>query len=209
MKSTKKITSVKKYTEDWFPAIELEDLQSMEELYFVWWLCDLKDEGYVEDAWYESDAFVLGKGYTKKYSKKMKTKVKVEDESVLPQTVYTPDFKIKWTEKARGIFYHDLVSDCKITHGRKPKYSIGADLVSYVEIKPNFDFNNMTRYVKIKINWLFQATGVYVNLVKVPQIFKDTFVPDRYFLTDEAKKTRQIKFKTKRIGEFVSSVKKC
>ena len=202
MKSTKKIVSVNKYTEDWFPQIELEDLQSMEELYFLWWLCDLKDEGYVEDAWYEEDAFVLGKGYEKSYIKRMKTKEKVEEESVLPSTVYTPDFKIKWTEKARGVFYHDLVSEEKLTHGRKPKYSIGADLVSYIEIKPNFDFNNMTRYVKIKINWLFQATGVFVNLVKVPQIFKDTFVPDRYFLTDEGKRTRQIKFKTKRLQDY-------
>lgn len=76
------------------------------------------------------------------------------------------------------------------------------DLISYVEIKPNFDFNNMTRYVKIKINWLFQQTGVFVNLVKVPEIFKNTFVPDRYFLTDEGKRTRQIKFKTKRLQDF-------
>lgn len=83
-------------------------------------------------------------------------------------------------------------------HHPKPKYSIGADLVSYVEIKPNFDLNISSHIVKVKINWLFQATGVYVNLVKVPQIFKDTFVPDRYFLTDEAKKTRQIKYETKR-----------
>ena len=202
MKSTKKIVSVNKYTEDWFPQIELEDLQSMEELYFLWWLCDLKDEGYVEDAWYEDDCFTLGKGYTKGYIKRLKTKDRVEEEGVLPSSVYTPDFKIKWTEKARGVFYHDLVSEEKLMHGRKAKYSLGEDLVSYVEIKPNFDFNNMTRYVKIKINWLFQATGIYVNLVKVPEIFKDTFVPDRYFLTDEGKRTRQIKFKTKRITDY-------
>jgi len=204
MKSTKKIVSVGKYTEAWFPQIELEDLQSMEELYFLWWLCDLKDEGYVSDAWYEDDKFVLGKGYEKSYKKRMKTKTKVESESVLPKSVYTPDFRIKWTEKARGVFYHDLVSEEKLTHGRKPMYSLGQDLTSYIEIKPSFDFNNMTRYVKIKINWLFQAEGIYVNLVKVPDIFKQTFVPDRYFTTDENKKARSIKFKTKRLKEFVS-----
>ena len=202
MKSTKEIVSVNKYTEDWFPQIELEDLQSMEELYFVWWLCDLKDEGYVEDAWYEDDTFTLSKGYSKLYTKRMKTKTKVEEEAVLPSLVYTPDFKIKWTEKARGVFYHDLVSEEKVTHGRKPLYSLGEDLVSYVEIKPSFDFNNMTRYVKIKINWLFSEAGIFVNLVKVPDIFKSTFVPDRYFLTDEGKRTRQIKFKTKRITDY-------
>ena len=202
MKSTQGIVSVGKYTEDWFPQIELEDLQSMEELYFVWWLCDLKDEGYVEDAWYEDDTFTLSKGYSKLYTKRMKTKTKVEEEAVLPSLVYTPDFKIKWTEKARGVFYHDLVSEEKVTHGRKPLYSLGEDLVSYVEIKPNFDFNNMTRYVKIKINWLFSEAGIFVNLVKVPDIFKSTFVPDRYFLTDEGKRTRQIKFKAKRITDY-------
>lgn len=202
MKSTKGIVSVGKYTEDWFPQIELEDLQSMEELYFVWWLCDLKDEGYVEDAWYEDDTFALSKGYSKLYTKRMKTKTKVEEEAVLPSLVYTPDFKIKWTEKARGVFYHDLVSEEKVTHGRKPLYSLGEDLVSYVEIKPSFDFNNMTRYVKIKINWLFSEAGIFVNLVKVPDIFKSTFVPDRYFLTDEGKRTRQIKFKAKRITDY-------
>lgn len=202
MKSTKRITSVGKNTEEWFPQVEYEDLQSMEELYFLWWLCDLKDYGYVEDAWYEDDVFVLGKGYDKIYEKQMKTKTKRLNETVIPQNIYTPDFKIKWTEKARGVFYEDLVSKNKLMHGRRANYMIGEDLVSYIEIKPDFDFNNMTRYVKIKINWLFQSHGVYVNLVKVPSLFKSTFTPERYILTDNNKKTRRINFKVKKISSF-------
>ena len=61
------------------------------------------------------------------------------------------------------------------------------DLTSYIEVKPDFDFNNMTRYARIKMNWLFQQTGVFTNLVKVPSVFKNTFTPDRYILTDNNK----------------------
>lgn len=204
-KKKKEIISVGKNTEDYFPQIELEDLQSMEELYFLWYLCDLKDAGYVEDAWYEDDTFTLGKGYEKEYKVVMKTKTKIKKETVVKPTIYTPDFKIKWTEEAVGVFYMDYVAEERITYSSKPVFSLGMDLTSYIEVKPDFDFNNMTRYAKIKMNWLFQQTGVFTNLVKVPTVFKNTFTPDRYILTDNNKRTRQIKFKIKTIQEFVKT----
>ena len=199
----KEIVSVGKNIEEWFPQIEYDLLQSMEELYFVWWLCDLKDMGYVEDAWYEDDTFVLGDGCTKFYTKHMKTKSKRLEETVVRPTVYTPDFKIKFTEKADGVFYRDIVSEDKLMKGSKRLFFFGEDLVSYVEIKPDFDFNNMTRYAKIKINWLFQRSKIYVNLVKVPTVFKDTFTPERYLLTDNNRRTRSIKYKVKTLKDFI------
>jgi hypothetical protein len=189
-------------TYNYFPEIDLSDLKSDEEFYYLFWLCELCEYGYIETAEYESETFTLTNGYTKFYEKQLKTKVKREEETIAKPIVYTPDFKIYWTEKAVGVFYMDYTSDCKLMHGHHPLYSLGCDLVSYTEVKGSFDPNNTTRATKQKIAWLFDKHKVYTNIHFVPDIFKKTFTPKEFMVTKKQRKLKDLKYDVKTIEDF-------
>jgi len=202
---------------DYFPQITEEKLASDEELYFAWWLVDLYKAGYVLNALHEPTTFELSDAVTKPYriETQLKTKLKVVDgtEQVLDGLVYTPDFAIQWSEKAIGIFCATLDNPGKITYKNNPIMQIvrkrGVDYWGYVEIKPDFDYNNMTRAAKIKMNWTYQKHGVFVNLCKVGKsFFKKTFTPERYYYNNKNGKRRAIKFNPRTLGEFINSLSK-
>ena len=44
----------------------------------------------------------------------------------------------------------------------------------------------------------------YINLFVPPKIFKKTFTPKRYLLTDVSKTKRKINFPTKSLEEFIN-----
>lgn len=178
------------------------EFESKEELYFSWYLEVLRNWNFIE-LWEKIDEpFQLTSDLTIKYIKPMK---RVPDKE-LTQTlfsgrVYTPDFKIKWTDQAIGIFTQELQDGEKIT---TPFISQGN--VSIVEVKGVFDNNNMTRLATNNIKDIYEKYGVYVTMTKIPMLFKKTFTPERYLLTDKSFKPRKIKYATRTIKEFITEV---
>jgi hypothetical protein len=177
----------------------MTEFDSKEELHFSWYLNELRNAGYI-NKWDKfenvNDPYPLTEGLAHKYIKPMK---RVEDkelyQTILAPSVYTPDFKIWWTPKARGIFVTDLniYSKEKITTP-----FICQDGISIVETKGTFDMGNMTRLANNNIKFVYQKFGVFINMIKVPTIFKNTFTPDRYLLTYKSFKARKINYGTKK-----------
>ena len=184
-----------------FPEIELGDLRSDEEFFYLCWLSELCNAGYVDNVWYEYTTFELYGGYEKLYEECLKTKVNHKCERLIKPTVYTPDFKVEWTEKAEGVFYYDYVDKARLTSNNKPLYHLGSRLVSHVEIKPVHNQNNMTSYAQLKINWLFATQGVYVNMFKIPTMFGLNFYPGEYLVTDVKRSPRNVGFPV--IGDYL------
>lgn len=199
------VPSVVKQLNKNFPEIELEDLRSDEEFLYLCWLNELCNAGFVSNAWYESETFELYGGYDKMYEEVKKTKTNIKTETLVRRTVYTPDFKVEWLPEASDIFYCDVVSPKKITHNVKPMYHVGDKFVTYVEVKADHNQNNSTSYSQVKMNWLFATQGVYINLVKVPELFKKVFCPDEFFYTEKSRNRRELSYKVKTLGEFLDS----
>lgn len=199
------VPSVAKELNKNFPEINLEDLRSDEELFYLCWLSELCNAGYVDNAWYESKTFELNDPYEKLYEVELKTGTRKKKETLIKGTKYTPDFKVEWTLKAVGVFYLDYVTPIKVMSKSKALFHLGESLVSHVEIKPDHNQNNMTSYARVKINWLFQTQKVYVNMIKVPTLFKDTFLPIEFTLTEKRRDPRQFKFATKNMTEYLES----
>lgn len=183
---------------------------SKEELYFSWYLEELQKAGYI-DNWGEAKTYQLGEKVIIRYEEQLKTKTKEKEQTILNGCEYTPDFQIHWNIKAENIFKHyplqfgdgigtftELIARKKI---ETPFIIMG--LPCLVEIKPNFDQNNMTRLNTINRKWMYQKYGIFVNLVKVPDIFKDTFTPKKFLLTDSGKQNRIIHFNTRTLEEYV------
>ena len=182
------------------------------EWYFSWFLDDLMDAGYVEDWQYEARVFDLSVPYKLPWQEQLKTKVKDRVMSVLEKCTYEPDFKIVWSEKAKGVFYHDIGD--KITNPKELPYFYAQDGVSWIEIKPPHDFQNKTAQAVIKIKWL-RTLGTFVQLViTVPKVSKKgvvspknaafyaLFTPERYSYTDKSGRARKINFEHKTLIEW-------
>jgi len=180
------------------------NFDSDEELYFSWYLDELVKKGYV-DHWKKNDiSFPITDGLKHTYIKPMK---KVEDkvmvQTLLNPSSYTPDFTIKWKLKALGIF----VSKNNGTEKIDTPFICNNHMVSIDEIKGNFDSQNMTRLANNNIKSVWYRHKVYINMIKVPNIFNKTFTPSRYLLTDKSMKPRKINYKNVRtIQEFTEKL---
>lgn len=164
--------------------------KSKEELYFSWWLDELKSKGYIKKYEYECESLELAPPLQNSYTEELKTKTKEKSETLIREHIYTPDFKIFWTEKAKGVFWDS---------GRQniwPFRQVGEDLTSYVEVKGGFDSGNMTRLFIVNQKWLYSKLGIFVNLVKITNkkggFFDKTFTPKRFMTTDLTNKPRKI-----------------
>lgn len=169
---------------------------SNEEMYFYWWVKELKKEGYIDSIEMQPKAFELSDKTVVQHTKLMKkTADKVLDHTLVNEHVYTADALIKWNEKALGIFCY--VFPPTTAHEKQTYKLFVCDslLYSYFEVKPIFDQNNMTRLVKINIKWVLKDFGVLVNMFIPETVFNTYFTPQRYLFQNKAKGSRKIKYK--------------
>jgi hypothetical protein len=188
---------------------------SKEEMYFTWWMRELVEAGYI-NTYSRAESIILTEGVSAQWRKDKATKKgivsEMKSQDIISEHKYTPDFKIVWNTRAKGLFFNSLWEDDRsskdyIAHGEWNESIMSYE--STVEIKPSFDFKNMTRAVKINIGWVFESKGLIVDLV-IPTgmkkcLFDMTFVPVRFMSTDTGSSTRTInKFKAKSLSEFLS-----
>lgn len=186
-------------------SFELLDcsFESDEEKYFTWMLEELKEAGYVIEWGRPNNSFFLSQQI--KYTKETKRKTlsnKIEERELLAQHVYTPDYVIIWDVKAVDLFVHVLELSEIVTCPFYGHYDASGYVYSIIEIKPVFDRHNMTREFTINKKWVYQTYGVYIDLIKVPLIFKQFFLPKHYLFTDKNKVPRKINFKFKTFKEY-------
>ena len=169
----------------------------------------MRNAGYI-DTWDKfenvNESYPLTEGLKHQYvvpMKRVDDKIKYQD--ILKPSIYTPDFKIWWTPKARGIFVTDL--NIESTEKISTPF-ICQDGISIIEVKGGFDQGNMTRLAINNIKFVYEKFGVYINMTKVPDIFKKSFTPERYLLTDKSFKPRKINYGVRTLSEFVNSIQK-
>lgn len=190
----KKVNNSRKYSN---PALEFSDLDSTTELHFQYYLDELKTLGFIEEYINEPESLLINNKVILAYDKiielKTKTKVVNVETLLIPEHKYTYDFKIKWNPKV-------------LTHKLQKYFFINSALESYIEVKGDMDYSNMTRLFLDRTQpIIFEKYHKYIQLVKVPTIFKLTFTPDRYLLTDIRKTPRSIHFNTITFSQFENS----
>jgi len=161
-----------------------------EEWYVYQYLLELMKEKYINKIEFQPKSFTLFKGEKRKFYsiKKLKTKNTIKylkRKYLINPHIYTPDFKIYW----------NINKDIrKFTQNQNRKeldknipFLITLELstikkeilqVSYLEVKANFDQNNMTRMFTSHIQPLiWDKYEIYIQLIKPISLFKDTFIP--------------------------------
>jgi hypothetical protein len=172
----------------------LGSYDSKEEVYFSWYLDDLKKHGFVTDYKHEPKSFTLFDKVEYEWEQQLKTKTKTKTSTLIREHSYTPDFMVVWTDLGKNIL-----------HGGNPKEGIiiSNNNVSWVDVKGSWDMQNMTRLFTINQKWMYAKHGIYVNKVIPDDLFRKTFTPTRYFTTDKSEtRRRAIRFNAITIQEY-------
>lgn len=193
----------------WYGEVHYE---SKQEIWFMWYLEELCYHGFIAEYKYQPAAYLLGLKQQYEIEKVTIKKTVIKNRSLLREHSYQADFEIVWSKEAKGIFYNNLDEKVNLN-----KAFIAKEDVSIIEVKPEFDINNMTRLFSINQKWVYSLFFVYVQAVQcVPYIiggkiirhrkaiFNATFAPDRYRLTDKGLKGRKKAEMFKRIQEFIN-----
>lgn len=179
---------------------------SDEEKYFSWYLSELQGAGYIQSYISQPDSYVLSTPFFYEYDKHLKTKSKIVVQKFIQEHIYTADFRINWNNKARGLFFNTF--DDRVNVKQIP--FVAMDCVfpfSIIEIKAGFSKFNMGREAGLHQKWVMSKYGQYVQRIIISNktgIFKTTFTPKRYLLTEKKKQPRTIYFETKALEAFVA-----
>lgn len=188
-------------------VLNRDNFDSDEEMYMYWFFKELQNHGFIRKIILHPKPWRLSSQIIVEYHKEMKTKSKFVPEEILKGHIYTTDFLIIWDESAINIFTTLLSSDLRKKKSSSLQYIICdyetldessndlGELVSYVEVKPSFDQNNMTRLAKLNQKWVFDKFGDFVNIVIPEKHFDKSFTPTRYFFTNKSKVNRKINYK--------------
>lgn len=149
------------------------DFDSREEVYFYWYLLDLKSKGIIKEIIFHPDSMILFDKDDYPDAKEFK----------LQSHSYTADFKIIWNND----YYDDWdYFDMKINYDDDQ-----LEFYSILEIKPTHDKYNMIRLFKLNQKWIYADSNIFVDLVIPINHFKKTFYPKRYYHTDSVSRKRK------------------
>ena len=185
------------------------DFKSSEEMYFSWWLEELVEIGYILDYKYEPEPIILSEAVNVEYAEVKKRVVNIKKHKLLHEKSYTFDFEILWDLNSEGVFYNSFYGDVRI--GKPTLYPFEVGNVIYprsrVEIKGEWDNSNMTRLFKSNQKTAFDKKGIYVSLTKMPSLFKETFTPKRFLMTDKNVRERVIHWDVVSSSDYIKSQK--
>lgn len=180
---------------------------SDEEIYFSMWLDELKGAGFIH-TWVKNKVPIqltepLYNTYLQKIKLKTKEKIVEKSQLILHGSEYTYDFKIIWNKKSRNIFYQFLGENKKIICPFIATKRIQGHPVSFVETKPVFDMQNMTRLFVNNRKFLWEQQKMYINLIVPQELMADTFTPKEYLKTNKTGKVRRIHWLTHTLNDYI------
>lgn len=181
--------------------------ESLDELGALQWLFELKNYGYIKSI-KRAESYLLSPGLTSAYVEKnaRSSSSRPCTQTLLHGHSYTPEFEVIWHTKAL-----DKLVWIYGTSTKYDKYLIGEweerdgeqELITYIEVKPSFDQNNMERLFKLNQKWMWDKFNIFVNLMKIKDLFTHSFTPKEYLVTPSGR-VRVLKWKNKTLSQFLN-----
>lgn len=153
-----------------------EEVRSDEEFYFHFYLDELLEHGFVSSWEYEPKTFQVLEKKSFTWTKQLKTKQKSMEHILVHPMTYTPDYRIVFTEKAKGhLIAGDFDNPIKF-----PFVDIDRDGVVWIDVKGTFRQWDVDRRFAVQQKLMIEKHNIYVQKMLVPKIFLTTFAPIRY-----------------------------
>lgn len=200
----------KEVTKGIYKGIEYD---SLGELAILQWLYELKNMGYIKTI-KRAESYLLCDTLTNNYAQQKKgVTSKPMEQNLLRGHSYTPEFEVIWDLGRSEPFVWRMGSRIKndktfVGHLNSGDFAkIPADgIVTVIEVKPSFDQNNMERLFKLNQKWMWDKHKIFVNLIKVNELFPVTFTP-KDFLTTPSGKKRLLKWPYRSASQYINSLK--
>lgn len=165
------------------------------EVHFIMWMEELKQNGFIKD-YKRGETIVLSNPVTNTYTSQLKTKSKVNNQNILMSHSYSWDFTIEWTDLGIKHFVN------KFGEKWEKPFIINSESTSFVECKPPFDFQNMSRLATLNIKWVWEKYKIFIQLVKNIELFEKTFTPKAYLVTKNGK-NRKLQHNVRTLEEYL------
>jgi len=199
------------------------EFASSEELYCSWYLKELVAGGYVESLEYQPKPFELTKPTWRNFQVHLKTKSKYKDFQLLPGSSYQADWAWFWTKKAENIFFAASADQDPRKFPFIAQFIVNSSKwLQVIDVKGTFNQDNSVRMFHMNQKFVMAKHGIYVQkIIPVPSVqkkkgsqvviyvpanalFKASFIPKRYLLTDASGKARKINFEHKTLNQFIN-----
>ena len=156
-------------------------LESMEEWYLTCYIKEFMEAGVILDADKNVTKIELSEKITHASTEYMKTKTKLKFRHIFNVAGYTPDFNIQWNPKWKDVIFSLFNSGKHMAKHKVPFISCKSNSHSSIfECKGRFMTSLEITLYSILVKWLYDKYKIYVQVVKVPDLFKDTFTPQAY-----------------------------
>lgn len=179
-----------------------DEFDSKEEMWFFYYLSELKAHGWLKDFVYQPVSFVLSEDVFVPVMNEGKNINKLSKVKLTRGASYTADFKLIWDRKSKGVFCWSDMGVYPKGHFpyRKaransfiPFYASthNQDLISYVDVKgTNVQAYGLAKFSIVQ-KWLYKK-GVFVQKIVVSldekSIFAKTFFPRTVVSTEVYKR---------------------
>lgn len=195
------ITDVSQFM-DGLPVIDGQK-PSLEEYYFMHWCYDLMREGYIDMIKYKEETVPLVDPVTMGWMEVKKTKNVWHPKTIFEKATYTPDFVIRFTDKAEDLLFAGFVTYYKANPYTQFQYFYQS---AWVDVKGGYEaFGHSQKAVFELIRKLvMDKYNIYIHRIEVPKIFEKTFIPERYRLTDKQTKERTLKKSYDSLEQFIA-----
>jgi hypothetical protein len=177
---------------------------SKEEGYFIDYLEELKERKIVK-GYKRAPSFNLTKSVEKEYAIEKQDSYIFKKFKLLNEPINTPHFEIEFVETIYGFVENETGLTSAIKDKNKHIF-ICSEKIALVETKADYVDSNELRCFKINQKLMYDKYGMYINFVQIPKIFKQTFVPNSYLLTEKKKQERKLNFKPTLIDEFIQNI---
>jgi hypothetical protein len=180
-----------------------EGRDSLQEVYFEWWLNELIKHGFLKRFERSKRYNLIDSVFTPKLNfkptKKEPQRYLLVERQFLDSWTYEPDYDLYWEEKSLNFWFTDLEflypKDFKTIFEAK---WINGEWLSIIDIKPQFfRGGSMSSSVKFPLiqKMMFSKHNIYVQKISPlgkKGLFDNTFTPERYLLQDKRMINRKI-----------------
>jgi len=178
---------------------------SREEEFFNMWLDELVEAGYIDKYVYQPESFKLNEPVCYKIHKKLKTKTKIIEKTLMQAREYTPDYTVYWNEKAKGILYNNLDEEIE----SRPIFFAQND-ITILDIKGKHNQHSSWAVFEAARKDVWEKYGIFIEKIqpigKKTCLFSKSFTPKNVPIwqkKDPSKKYAWACWKIRNINQFL------
>lgn len=183
------------------------EYDSDEERYFSWFLKELAEKGVIIKWDYHPKPFILSDRIIHDYCKKLKTKSIIKDSVILNDHKYQADFIIHWNFQWNGLIFMNLDEDL---YNKDFIFIAQRDTnFSVIDVKGAFSgpHNNSAITFPLDQKWVYQKYNIYVQKIIPVNLFKESFTPLKFLLTNKSGHARKLNYKPTLVTQYLESLK--